>query len=159
MVALPASHPLAGRASLRLEELAPEPFILFPQRPESTYADYVIGLCEAAGFPPRIAQKTGEMQTAISLVDAGIGVSIVPESVRNLRREGVVYRPLAEPAPAISLTMSYRERDPSPILPRFLDIAREVARATPHTPHTPHTSHTPQDSDGKPEPNRGGGRV
>ena len=128
MVALPATHPLAKQERIDLPELAAEPFILFPRQPESNYADYIIRLCAAAGFTPRIVQKTGEMQTAVSLVDAGIGVAIVPASVQNLRREGVVYRPFAEPAPTIALSMCYRQHDPSPILPHFLAIARETAR-------------------------------
>jgi len=128
MVALPATHPLAKQERIDLPELAAEPFILFPRQPESNYADYIIRLCATAGFTPRIVQKTGEMQTAVSLVDAGIGVAIVPASVQNLRREGVVYRPFAAPAPTIALSMCYRQHDPSPILPHFLAIAREIAR-------------------------------
>lgn len=127
MVALPARHRLAQQANVALQELAGEPFILFPKQPESNYADYIIRLCASAGFTPRIVQKTGEVQTAVSLVDAGIGVAIVPASVQNLRREGVVYRPFTDPAPTIELSMGYRESDSSPILPHFLAIARETA--------------------------------
>ncbi len=126
MVALPASHRLAGQAAIHLQSLALEPFILYPHQPESNYAEYVMRLCEEAGFTPRIVQKTGEIQTAVSLVYAGIGVAIVPASAHNLRREGVVYCPIAEPAPTIELTIGYREHDPSPILPHFLDIARQT---------------------------------
>ena len=97
MVALPASHRLAGQAAIHLQSLALEPFILYPHQPESNYAEYVMRLCEEAGFTPRIVQKTGEIQTAVSLVYAGIGVAIVPASAHNLRREGVVYCPIAEP--------------------------------------------------------------
>lgn len=127
MVALPTTHRLAEQETLALHDLAEEPFILFPRQPESNYADYIIRLCASAGFTPNIVQKTGEMQTAVSLVYAGIGVAIVPASVQNLRREGVVYRPFAEPVPTIALTMCYRRHDPSPILPHFLAIARETA--------------------------------
>lgn len=126
MVAVPASHRLARQETLRLGELDGEPFILFPHQPESNYAEYVVRLCNDAGFDPRIVQKTGEIQTAISLVDAGIGVSIVPAAAENIHREGVVYRPIAAPSPIIELTMGYREFDPSPVLPHFLDIARET---------------------------------
>ncbi|HEY3298322.1 MAG TPA: LysR family transcriptional regulator [Armatimonadota bacterium] len=124
MVAVPASHRLAREAAVSLSELASESFILYPQQPESTWGEYVIRICEEAGFEPRIVQKTGEIQTAVSLVDAGIGVAIVPASTQNLRREGVVYLPIAGTPPTIELTMVFREDDPSPILPRFLEIVR-----------------------------------
>lgn len=127
MIALPVTHPLAQQESITLSELAPEPFILFPRQPESNYADYIIRLCAAAGFTPRVVQKTGEVQTAISLISAGIGVAIVPASVQHLRREGVVYRPFTDPAPTSELSMVYLPDDPSPILPHFLAIARASA--------------------------------
>lgn len=126
MAALPASHKLAHRASLALRELSEEPFILFPQQPQSSYAGYVIDLCRQAGFTPRVVQKTGEMQTAVSLVAAGIGVALVPQSVQNLQRTGVVYRSFTAPAPTVALTMLYRENETSPVLPHFLKIARQA---------------------------------
>ncbi|HEX2951874.1 MAG TPA: LysR substrate-binding domain-containing protein [Armatimonadota bacterium] len=128
MVALPATHKLADRTSVPLLELATESFIQYPQQSESNYADYVFHVCEEAGFTPHIVQKTGEIQTALSLVDAGIGVALVPTVAQNLCREGVVYRPLAAPAPTIELTMGYRQDDPSPILPLFLAVARQIVR-------------------------------
>lgn len=103
-----------------------EPFIQYPQQSESNYADYVTHVCEEAGFTPHIVQKTGEIQTAVSLVDAGIGIALVPTVAQNLCREGVVYRPLAEPAPTIELTMGYRVETPSPILPLFLGVVRQI---------------------------------
>lgn len=126
MAALPAGHPLAQHAELRLSDLAAEPFILYPPQPESPFGEYVLRLCTEAGFTPRVVQKTGEIQTAVSLVDAGIGVAIVPASTQNLRREGVVYRPLVDPVPTIELTLGYRTNEPSPILPRFLEIVRRT---------------------------------
>lgn len=128
LVALPAAHLLAGRPELRLAELAGEALILYPQESESRFAEYVLRLCAAAGFTPQVVQRTGEIQTAVSLVSAGIGVAVVPSSARNLRQEGVVYRPLVEPAPTIELTLGYRANDPSPILPHFLDLVRETVR-------------------------------
>ncbi len=128
LAAFPASHRLATRKAVKLPELAAEPFLLFPPHAESSYAEFVIHLCEQAGFTPRIVQTTGEIQTAISLVAAGIGITLVPAAMQNLRREGVVYRPIVQPTPTVDLTMAYRENDPSPILPHFLEIARTTAR-------------------------------
>ena len=69
------------------------------------------------------------MQTAISLVAAGIGVTLVPAPVQDLKRDGVVYRPLVAPAPTIALTLAYREAESSPLLGRFLEIARAGSAA------------------------------
>lgn len=128
MIALPAGHKLASCRELRLRELSSEVFILYPSEPESNYTSYMLRLCVEAGFTPNVVQKTGNIQTAVSLVDAGVGIAIVPASAKNLRREGVVYRRLVDPIPTIDLTLSYRIDDPSPILPHFIEIVHSTIR-------------------------------
>jgi DNA-binding transcriptional LysR family regulator len=86
----------------------------------------MLELCTAAGKAPRVVQETGELQTAISLVAAGIGVALVPAAASNLHREGIVYRNLKQPAPTVDLSVTYRADDASPVLPLFLRIVREI---------------------------------
>jgi DNA-binding transcriptional LysR family regulator len=69
-----------------------------------------------------IVQEVAEMQTLIGLVAAGVGISLVPESVRALARAGVVYRPLAGEAPTVALSACWRTGDDSPVLAAFLDL-------------------------------------
>ncbi|HEY7119759.1 MAG TPA: LysR family transcriptional regulator [Tepidisphaeraceae bacterium] len=126
-VALPRGHALAKVDALPLAKLAAEPFILFPRESRPSYSDLVLDACAKAGFVPTVAQQTQEVQTAVSLVAAGIGVTLVPDSVRSLRRDNVVYKPLAPPAPISELTAIYRRGDDSPVLARFLEIMRGTA--------------------------------
>jgi DNA-binding transcriptional LysR family regulator len=138
IVALPEGHRLARRARLRLAELASETLILFPRHTAPGYYDVFIGACRRAGFTPRLLHP-GSMQTNLGLVSAGLGVSLMPASIRNLQRLGVVYRPLAPPVPQVEMAMAYRRDEPSPILPAFLDtvrgvLGRERRRATPVSP-------------------------
>lgn len=134
LVALPTSHRLAPQETVPLTALEREPFIQFPPEPQSHYATFVTRLCQEAGFTPNVVQKTGELATTVSLVAAGIGVAIVPGSVENLHRDGVVYRtittrtPTGQTPPIIELTMAYRANDSSPVLPHFLEIARQSIR-------------------------------
>lgn len=127
LAALPESHPLAACDRLPLSQLAGEPFLLFPPHPKPSYADFLTALCARAGFRPVVVQVTAEMHTAISLVAAGIGVTLVPASVQNVHRPGVVYRPLTDPEPMTELTVACRRNDDSPTLRAFLAIVREVA--------------------------------
>jgi DNA-binding transcriptional LysR family regulator len=128
IVAAPTTSRVAQLAdsddSIDIGALAGEPFLLFPRHTESGYAQYLVQVCEEAGFRPRVVQEVGELQTAVSLVAAGIGVTLVPAPVRDLRREGVRYLSLREPAPTIALTLAYRADETSPLLPHFLAIAR-----------------------------------
>ena len=124
LVALPETHPLAKRAELALAELAAEAFVSFPERPTPSYAETVRRACEEAGFTPRVAQEVREMQTAISLVAAGLGLALLPASVAFLPRPGLIYRPLREPAPRTELAIVSRKLDPSPVLENFLAVVR-----------------------------------
>ena len=124
LVALPETHRLTALGSLALAALADEPFISFPELPKPSYAEVVRQACEEAGFTPRVVQEVREMQTALSLVAAGFGVALLPASVRHLHRDGVVYRPLEEPAPRTELTVMSRLDDPSPVLQNFLAVVQ-----------------------------------
>ena len=128
VVALPSAHPFAKKKTLKFAELAEEPFILFSQTSPSVYADYMLRLCAAAGFQPRVAQNVGEVQTALGLVAAEIGIILVPSSTQNLKREGVVYRNLTNPKPTIEIIMQYRKDESSPVFKRFLEIVHSLYR-------------------------------
>jgi DNA-binding transcriptional LysR family regulator len=98
LVALPTGHPLADRTEVPLTALAGEGFIAYPRYPLPSFTDFLFRLCERTGFSPRVIQETGQMQTALSLIAAGLGIALVPASVRQIRREGVSFRPLEAPA-------------------------------------------------------------
>jgi LysR family transcriptional regulator, benzoate and cis,cis-muconate-responsive activator of ben and cat genes len=128
-VALPSSHKLAQSPALRLSALAGEPFVLYPDHPRPSWTEFVVGLCEQAGFHPIVIQRTVEIQTTLSLVAAGIGVSIVPKCIGNLQRKDVVFRRLLGLQARTELLAAYRERDPSPVVQSFLRVLRRRVRA------------------------------
>jgi DNA-binding transcriptional LysR family regulator len=68
-------------------------------------------------------QEVSEIRTVLGLVAAGLGVSLVPESVARGERPGVAFRPLAGRAPTVDLALAWREDDESPILRAFIALA------------------------------------
>ena len=136
IAALPETHPLARQDSLTLADLSDEPFVLSPENPRPSYADMVKTLCAGAGFVPRVVQEAREMPTLLSLVAAGLGVTLTPASARNLRRAGLVYRPLRDPEAVTELTVAYRRADPSPTLSGFLGVVRDFAAKSVETGRT-----------------------
>ncbi len=124
LVALPKDHPLAARGRIALEMLAREPFVSFPRQRGPSYFDYLIRLCNEAGFSPHIVQEAPHLDI-VSLVAAGFGVALLPSSVQNARRPGVVFRPIVG-SPRTELLIVWRPDDASPILRDFLDVVREV---------------------------------
>lgn len=129
VVALPEHHPLADEPDVELRSLAQEPFILFPRPLAPGLYDQVISLCQTANFSPRVVQEAIQMQTIVSLVAADMGIAIVPISLENLQRTGVVYRALREPTPEAAIALVWRQNDNSPVVQRFLEVAQQVTQA------------------------------
>jgi DNA-binding transcriptional LysR family regulator len=123
---LPEAHRLAGDDTVPLEELAAEPFVVYPSHFRSVVHDAVEETCEAHGFLPRVALEVSETATLVSFVAAGLGVSLVPESVRHMTVHGAVYRPLARDAAGVKLAVAWRRADASPVLERALQVVRRA---------------------------------
>ena len=134
VVALPVTHQLATMATIDLSSLATEPFILFPRQLAPGLYDPIITICQAAGFSPLVVQECIQMQTIVSLVSANMGVSILPESIQEVQRYGVVYKPIQDPTVPIStlvrqlatISIVWRTNDDSPTINRLLEIALEI---------------------------------
>jgi DNA-binding transcriptional LysR family regulator len=128
IAALPSGHPLAGHDAVALADLADETFIAYPRAEGAGLYDAVIAACLDAGFSPRIGYETPQVIATLSLVSAGLGVSIVPTSLTRMRLEGVAYRPLAgAPQPLAQLNLAARRVETSAAARRF------VALTTPPT--------------------------
>ena len=131
VAALPERHSLAGSSGrLSLARLADSPFILFPRYMASGLYDDVVGFCRRAGFSPRVEQEAVQMQTIISLVSAGLGVALIPASMRHLGRTGVVYRELREKSPQTEVLVAWRKSDNAPALQRFVECVEGVVKQT-----------------------------
>jgi DNA-binding transcriptional LysR family regulator len=128
MAALPRMHPRAGRESICLQDLAKDPFVIFPRALGAGFYDQILSLCGQAGFSPHIVQEANEMQTIVSLVAAGIGVAIVPASISNLRMKGVSYVHIRKPLARSAMTVVWRRDDPSPALKAFMQIIRQLSQ-------------------------------
>ena len=83
VVLVPKSHPIAKQRSVSLGKLANESFILYKGRARDT----ALAACRAAGFEPRIACESSELETIRSLIAAGLGIAILP---RLATRQSVV---------------------------------------------------------------------
>ena len=122
IIALPENHLLANQEKVSLQSLKNESFILFPRLLAPGLYDLIISFCQKNGFSPKVTQEAIQMQTIVSLVAAEIGVAIVPESLQNLQRTGVVYKSFVEETPQISITMIWRKDHISVVLKRFLEV-------------------------------------
>jgi DNA-binding transcriptional LysR family regulator len=128
VLAAPADHPAARGDTVDLHTLSRASFIVPPRDIAPGLYDLTISRCRAAGFAPRIVQNARQMQTVIGLVSCGMGVALVPASVRNLKRTGVTYRRLRGRPAQIELGMlRVRDADGAPgqhFAQALLDAAR-----------------------------------
>lgn len=124
-VALPEEDMLAQQNHIALSDLSQRPFVIYPRHPRPSFADHILELCRREGFTPTIAQETLEIQTALSLVSVGAGVSIVPESASEAQLTGVAYRPFLGEAPQTQLSLAYRRDNRSPVVAGFCALVRD----------------------------------
>jgi DNA-binding transcriptional LysR family regulator len=127
ILAAPAGLPaLQGGAPVWLKDLPPLPLIIFPRPIAPSLHDAILGCFRAAGITPEIGQQAIQMQTIVSLVSAGMGLALVPQSVSNLMRPGVEYRALRDPSPQVETGLAWRRDNRSPVLLGFLDLLRKT---------------------------------
>ncbi|QYA94228.1 LysR family transcriptional regulator [Streptomyces anulatus] len=125
-VALPADHPLAGAPALRLADLAADRWIFGGSGP---WSEITTAACEAAGFVPEQAHSAAGWTAILALVEAGMGVALVPRMAARERREGVVMRVLEADRPRRHVVAAVRHgAESGPAVARVLAALTDVAR-------------------------------
>lgn len=130
LVAINQKDPLSKRSSISLQQIADRPMVIFASGPRPNLMDMIFALCLDEGFQPRIAQEVVDSMTAVALVAAGFGVSLVPATVSQLNFPGVSFRRLNKSPPVtIDFNCIYRRDDKSPILYAFLETIQSMRKA------------------------------
>lgn len=122
---LPTAHPRAGGGALAMKTLAAEPFVLFHRAGAPGLHDAALALCQRAGFSPRVVAEPDLMATVLTLVEAELGVALVPGCVRNLRPAGVVFREVKPSGVSIPLVMARRRVEETPTCAAFAALVNE----------------------------------
>lgn len=123
---LPVGHPLAGRPEVSAEELMDVPMISYPRALMPGFVDRV---AEVLGTSSRtqVVEEVVHQETALGFVAAGVGMTILPESVRQLVPPSIVVVPLAG-SPTTRLLAARQERaDDSPVHEAFIACLRDAA--------------------------------
>jgi DNA-binding transcriptional LysR family regulator len=141
VVAIPVEHALAipGKPIV-LAALENHDILVYPRKPRPSYADQVLSLFRDQGLQPAAVHEVQEIQTALGLVAAGMGICVVPAGVSRLRLDEVVYRALSDPqavSPIIMSTRLHDQNDDIAMLRALIDRiyqeqaeARQLAEAT-----------------------------
>jgi len=128
--AVPSGHPLAGRESVVARTLAGEPLILLSREVVPGLYDQVLALSqEADATGGNIAQEATSIQAVLGLVAAGLGIAILPASVRSLSRTGVSFVSIRSRHRS-PLFIARRRGDDSVLVERFIAAAHDAAAAS-----------------------------
>ena len=91
---LPVNHPLKNLRKRNLSMLRDESFILFARHWAPAYYDAIISVCHQAGYSPKIDYETVNTNTMIQLISNGLGITILPSSIKNCNNPTLKFLPL-----------------------------------------------------------------
>jgi DNA-binding transcriptional LysR family regulator len=128
---LPFGHPLAKAKKAPLGKLAAEPFISFGRECAPGMVDAITGICRRAGFSPRVVHTTSQINSIVRLVEAGLGWSIVPSTVRRAYDIQVRFIELAALPERAQLSAAFNPVRLSPAAARFLEVVEAMPIRSP----------------------------
>lgn len=126
VVALHREHPLAESGSLALEQLRDTPVVLFPQEIAPGLYDHVYGCCERAGIDVQRALQSSQLSSSLSMVSAGGGFTLVPQSMAAISLQNVTYHSLTSPKLYTDIALCWRHFERSRTVKRFVAMLNEA---------------------------------
>jgi DNA-binding transcriptional LysR family regulator len=126
MVAVAAGSPLAKKTKIDLKDLESMFFVGMSEKTYPGSNDWLINACREAGFTPRILQDADREPAVISFVAAGLGVALLPEQIKRLPHEGVIFRPLRKHLTTDSWAV-WKRNNSSDCLKQYIQIVKELS--------------------------------
>ncbi|HEY4093840.1 MAG TPA: LysR family transcriptional regulator [Luteibacter sp.] len=126
ILALPAGHRLAKQDIISMADLARERFVAPPRSAAATLIDRLTLLAGKAKFRPNIRQEAQQIPSLLPLVAAGLGVALVPASLRAVHLDKVAFATIDDPEAYWLLAVASRVDNTSPVLESFLRTVREA---------------------------------
>lgn len=129
VVAFPRGHRFTAYTRIPWGELAGEAYIAFSRERAPTYDAVIAQACRETAITLRVRHEADHPQTILALVEAGIGVSLVPASVTRIRRPGIAHRGLRPVGPPLRTIVAWQRNNELPLVKSFLDVVREFTTA------------------------------
>lgn len=128
LVALSAQHRLAGKRRIGFDDLRDEPMFWFERRLNPGFYDYCQAYFAQIGFTPPLLPEPADHHILLGLIAEGQGVALISSSLRQVKRQGVVFRALKASSNALSMgiAVAYAPDNRSAVLPAFLKLVRRA---------------------------------
>jgi DNA-binding transcriptional LysR family regulator len=122
MLAVPAGHRLAKKKKLEWRDFNGEGLVMIHPDLQHSFYDPFIAACLKAGAKTHVAQYAQDVQIKMWLISAGFGIAPVTATLVEIRRPGVIFRPLPPGLPPVQTMLVWRRADVSiPVIKNFLD--------------------------------------
>jgi len=126
-VALPNTHPLAGAAQLRLEELDGQTIVVPSSRVFPRYYNAILEAFVKAKVRPRFRHEALSIASLLTVVASGIAISLVPRSLQDSPTHGVAFVPLIETIPIVDMSLVWNRNAPTRLVENLVAVAKTIA--------------------------------
>jgi DNA-binding transcriptional LysR family regulator len=130
VLVVPASHKLAKRKKVRLSEVSSEDFVMYERTYAPGFHDLIFGMLRDARIVPNVSQTAAEISTLISLVDAHMGIAILPASAVKRSVASVIACNIADKIPASEIAIVVSKHVRAAVVDNFRSFAlKKLGRA------------------------------
>jgi DNA-binding transcriptional LysR family regulator len=126
-----SDHPMANRASVGLEEMASEGWLMPDVGGTCPDSNIVLRACREAGFEPEVRLAFDDYNALQGMAAAGVGVALIPSLATSNLRSDVAIIPLRGHAPARRIQAAIRLGETDPLVEHVIEALRAAARALP----------------------------
>jgi DNA-binding transcriptional LysR family regulator len=133
ILAIPANHRLAKIRKYSWKDFHEEPLVMVQPSLQHGYYDRFLALCAEAGARPSVGQYANDVQTVLWLVSAGLGISPTTQTLAEVTRPGLVFRPLPPGVPKVRTLLVWKRTNHSPLLHEFLRRFEEAGAKDPRS--------------------------
>jgi DNA-binding transcriptional LysR family regulator len=126
VMALPPGHPLAARASISIEEVLDEPWVVVPDA-DPVWREFWLATAHRDGRPPHLGPTAADPDASFEAVLAGQGLLLTRASIAlRYHAEGVAIVPVVDVEPSVG-AIAWRVAHEPPVVRAFVDEARAHA--------------------------------
>lgn len=130
ILAVPPGHELAGASTaVPLEVIGQYPLVVYPKEPRPSFADQVLNLLHDRGITPLQVHEVRELQAALGLVAAEVGLCLIPAAATF--RNDLIYRPIDDDRATSPVILSHRANDSSWYIEATLRLAKVLYAENP----------------------------
>jgi DNA-binding transcriptional LysR family regulator len=128
VLVVPKGHRFAGSRPFALKDLEHEPLVAYARRYAPGFYDHWVQIFTAAGFSPNIVQETGEMETMLAMVAAGVGIAVTPQGLVRRQVRNVAVRNLPPQTAMSEIGLAVRSNHDNPLIHKLSQISRSLGR-------------------------------